>query len=65
MSDLSFANLGSLWLLRAESENGQDWIAENLPDNAIQWSGAIVVEPRYVHAIADGAQSDGLRVSVS
>lgn len=63
MTDLSFVHCGSTCLIRVHTEAGQDWCAENLPDEAVQWTGAIVVKPRYLQAIADGAASDGLTIS--
>ena len=61
-ADLTFANHGSVWLLRADTDAGRDWIADHIPDDAQTWSGQIVVEPRYVSDIAEGAINDGLEV---
>lgn len=61
-ADLDFANCGSLFVLSANTDAGRDWIAENIPEDAMQWGAGIVVEPRYVDDIANGAMADGLTV---
>jgi len=61
--DLFFENHGSVCLIRAVSEIGQQWLDENVGDeNTLMFGDAIVCEPRYVEAIFHGAQSDGLTV---
>lgn len=62
MADLSISNQGSIFLLRAESDAGREWIAEHIPDDAQSFGGAIVVEHRYIGDIAQGAMNDGLEV---
>jgi len=62
MCDLYVQNEGSIFLLRPQSDAGQQWIEENIPDDAMSFGGAIVVEHRYIGAIVDGAQADGLTV---
>lgn len=61
--DLVIANHGSIVLLSAETLAGQEWINEHIPDDALTFCGAIVVEPRYIDDIAEGAQADGLAVA--
>ena len=67
MSDLEFTDHGSIWLLAAKTPAGKAWLAENVEDSndVMHWgnNGAIVVEPRYVFDIVDGAEMDGLRVT--
>lgn len=60
--DLSFENHFSLFLLRANTRAGRTWVAEHLPADATRWGNAVVVEPRYVDTIAEGAMADGLLV---
>lgn len=61
--DLFFENHGSVCLIRAVSEVGQQWLDENVgDDDMLMFGDAIVCEPRYVAAILLGAQSDGLAV---
>lgn len=62
MADLCIENHGSIFLLRAESDLGHDWIAEHIPADAMTWGGAIAVEHRFIGAIAEGATNDGLTV---
>ncbi len=61
--DLRFADHGSIWLLHWETDAGRDWCAEHLPEDAQTWAGGIVIEPRYVEAIATGAVADGLEIT--
>jgi hypothetical protein len=60
MTDLTFTDCGSLWLLFARSESGAEWINEHLPDATLKWLDAVVIEHRFVSDIAYGAASDGL-----
>jgi hypothetical protein len=62
MRDFVIHNHGSIFLLQPESEAGRAWIAEHIPEDAQTWGDAIVVEHRYIDAIAAGAMSDGLTV---
>lgn len=62
MPDLTISNQGSIFLLRAVSDAGRDWIAEHIPDDAQRFGGAIAVEHRYISDIAEGAQADGMVV---
>lgn len=62
MCDLYVQNEGSIFLLCPRSDAGQQWIEENIPDDAMSFGGAIVVEHRYIGAIVAGAQADGLMV---
>jgi len=61
--DLQFQNNGSLFVLLAWTPAGQEWVDETVGgDETMTWGGGIVVEPRYVDAIAEGAMADGLLV---
>ncbi len=60
--DFRCENHGSVFLLTPLTQSGQSWIEENLPSNA-QWFGnGVVVEHRYIWAILEGIQNDGLAV---
>jgi hypothetical protein len=62
--DLVFENHGSLFLIRPVSDSGKQWLDENVGDeNTLTFGGAIVCEPRYVEAIAQGAVEAGLAVA--
>ena len=61
--DFRCENRGSLFLLFPLSQSAQSWVEEHLPTDA-QWFGnAVVIEHRYVWAILEGIQNDGLAVS--
>jgi hypothetical protein len=59
--DIKFENHGSIFLIRGISLVGQAWLDENVGDDETLFFGnAIVAEPRYVAAIAQGALDAGL-----
>ena len=63
MMDIRIDNHGSIVLITPVSEEGQAWVDEHLAHPEIQmWGNAVVAEPRYVAAIVEGAQNDGLEV---
>ncbi len=60
--DFICENHGSIFLLRPLSQSAQSWIEEHLPSDA-QWFGnGVVVEHRFIWAILEGIQNDGLAV---
>jgi hypothetical protein len=61
--DLTVSNHGSIMILRSATQAGRDWICEHIPADAHGWGGGIVVEPRYIDAIVEGAIADGLEVA--
>lgn len=63
--DFAFINCGSIWLLQPQTEAASDWTDEHIPEGAMTWGTAIVVEPRYVEDIAEGIQTDGLTVEAA
>ena len=61
-TDFRCEHHGSVFLLFPRTESAHSWIEENLPTDA-QWFGnALVIEHRYVWAILEGIQNDGLAV---
>lgn len=60
MSDFSVENHGTIYLLRPLTEDAEQWIEDHIPEDAQTWGNAIVVEHRYIGAIVDGFQGDGL-----
>lgn len=62
MADLSIRNEGSIFLLRGVTDAGKAWLDEHIPDDAMTFCGAIVVEHRFIDDIAAGAIEDGLEV---
>ena len=62
--DLVFENHFSLFLIRPLSENGKQWLDENVGDETtLTFGGAVVCESRYVEPIYHGAVEAGLAVS--
>lgn len=68
-ADIRVENHGSLFLLWPQSRVGLEWIREHISEDAQWWGvreglkrGALVVEPRYVQDIVNGARSAGLEV---
>jgi len=60
--DFRCENHGSVFLLTPVTQSAQSWIEENLPSGA-QWFGnGVAVEHRYIWAILEGIQNDGLAV---
>ena len=62
MNYLIVRNEGSIFLLVAVTTAGEEWIAEHIPEDAMTYGKAIVVEHRYIADIVDGAIADGLAV---
>ena len=62
MRDLIVRNMNSIFLLVPVTEAGRDWISNHIPDDALTWGKAIVVEHRYIGDIVEGAIADGLTV---
>lgn len=63
-NDIEYTNHGSIITMAGLTQAGSDWMAENLPDDAQSFGGAICIEPRYFGDIAYGAQEDGLTSNV-
>lgn len=60
--DLLVHGHGSLYLLRASSKRGQQWLDEHVSDDHQEWAGAVVVEHGFILDIVRGAVTAGLRV---
>lgn len=58
--DVEFVNHGSIMLARLNTLAAEEWVAENVGDDALFFGSSLVVEPRYAEALRDGMQSDGL-----
>lgn len=48
--------------LQPLTQAARDWIADHVDDEAQYWGDALVVEPRYVEALATGMAEAGLTV---
>jgi hypothetical protein len=64
-TDFVCENHSSVFLLRPISPAAFDWIEEHLPSDRLTFGNAVVIEHRYVWAILEGIQSDGLVVQPS
>lgn len=60
--DIRIHNHLSLLLFEAVTPAAQAWEGAHLPEDALRWHGQVVIEPRYVRDIVDGARADGLIV---
>lgn len=58
--DITVENHGSIFLVRPETEDSREWLHEHT--EGMWWSGALVVEPRYVGDLVDGLIDDGFTV---
>ena len=63
-ADFDFMNCGSIAILTPLSEAANDWASDNWPDDAMQYAGGLVIEPRYAGDILAGIRADGLTVQV-
>jgi len=61
-SDLLVSNHGTIFLLRALTPAGEEWVAEHFPADAMTFGDSMVVEHRYIGDIVDSAVNDGLTV---
>lgn len=64
--DIRIENHGSIYLLIAVTPRAENWLREHTDAEAM-WVGSrtqsgLVVEPRYVEEIVNGAKADGLEV---
>lgn len=64
MRDIVIRNHGSICIMVAVTPTGEEWIAEHISEDAQRWGQGVVVEPRYVEDIANGATADGLEVDL-
>jgi hypothetical protein len=63
VADVAVQNGGTIFVVHAQTEAGEQWIDENLPDDAMSFGGGIVVEHRYIDDIVAGMRADGLTVA--
>jgi hypothetical protein len=62
-ADFQINDEGSIFLLLPLTEAGKGWVEEHIPEDAMTWGEAIVVEHRYIRDIAEGILTDGLTVA--
>lgn len=62
-ADFHVAAHGSITILTPQTDAGQSWADDNLPEDAFRCGNrGYVVEPRYIAPIIEGIQQDGLTV---
>ncbi len=61
-ADIRVENHGSIYLLHPRTKRAARWLDEVIAEDAQYWGDAVVVEPRYVADIVNGAREDGLEV---
>lgn len=62
--DIRMENHGSIWLMRAFTPNGEEWVNDMVAVEQ-HFGGAAVVEWRYAADIVKGAREFGLEVEVT
>ena len=63
--DVRVENHGTIATITALTEAAREWVAENIECEPWQmFAGSVCAEPRYVQAIIDGMEADGLEVEV-
>ena len=61
-ADIIMNGGGTIYTLFGNTPAGTDWLTDNLPEDAMMFGNAYVVEHRYVGDIIDGAMNDGMTV---
>jgi hypothetical protein len=67
MTDFTLIGEGpmtSVYLLRPNSPEAEQWIEEHIPDDAPTMGNAIAVEHRFIADIVEGIEGDGLTVGI-
>jgi hypothetical protein len=65
--DIVVRDEGSIFLVSAETEEGRDWIEENMGvgEEHTYFGGSLVVEHRYIDDIIEGMLKEGLIVTLN
>jgi hypothetical protein len=58
--DFICENHGSIFLLQPLTPAANSWVKEHLPEDTQWFGGALCVEHRFIWAILEGLQADGL-----
>ena len=53
---------GTIMLLTPQNDAAHDWLRDNVSDTTTHWGGSIVVEPRYLMPILEGARAEGFTI---
>jgi hypothetical protein len=66
MTDFIFADHGSITILTPRNDAAQEWLDENVGDDArLSFGGGVVIEPRYAAPILEGLMDSGFTVRLS
>lgn len=60
--DVKIQNEGGVFLFDLITDAAREWVGEHIPESALYFGGALVVEHRYALDIATGMENDGLEV---
>lgn len=61
-SDFMVKDEGTIWLFYPLSERADQWVQDNVQDDAQFFGTALVVEHRYAPGLILGIEADGLEV---
>lgn len=64
-TDFTVENHGTIALLRPHTDAAKEFLKGVGDGETMHWGDAIVVEPRYLGPILEGAQEEGLTVAES
>jgi hypothetical protein len=64
-ADFLVNNQGSIFLLTPVTEAATEWADEHLPEDAMHFGNAIVVEHRFIRDLVSGFMNDGLTCEAS
>ena len=64
-ADFLVNNQGSIFLLTPVTEAATEWADEHLPEDAMHFGNAIVVEHRFIRDLVSGFMNDGLSCEAS
>jgi hypothetical protein len=60
--DVTVEDHGTIWLFRPLTQAAKEWIDDNVTGGEDWFAGALAVEARFVQALIEGMQLDGLEV---
>jgi len=63
MTDFRVFYDGSVSLVTPETPAAHEWLSEHVPADAPWFGDALAVEPRFLDALIDGIEGDGLAVT--
>jgi hypothetical protein len=61
--DVHVVNHGSLYLFHLLTARAEQWVTENVSEDATRFGNALVVEHRYAQDLAEGMFAAGLGVA--